>query len=165
MNNSNLSYEEIKMDLDYKIDNNRFNARVSSIIYNNDKTKILLFKMKDCDFYMLPGGRIEMNEDSLSAVKREISQELGFDLDFTLCSIQENFLKLKDTNIMQYCFCYKTIYDGKINDEKFICRDNNSQVFEWVNLNKLSNITIKPSSTCKLIQDDRNDIKHIIEFE
>lgn len=165
MNNSNLSHEKTKMNLDYKIDNNRFNARVSSIIYNKDKTKILLFKMKDRDFYMLPGGRIEMNEDSLSAVKREISEELGFDLEFTLCSIQENFLKLKNANIMQYCFCYKTIYDGKINDEKFVCKDNNNQVFEWVDLNKLSNIIIKPSSTCKLIQDDRNDIKHIIEFE
>lgn len=165
MNNSNLSHEKIKLNLDYKIDNNRFNARVSSIIYNKDKTKILLFKMKDRNFYMLPGGRIEMNEDSLSAIKREISEELDFDLEFTLCSIQENFLKLENTNIMQYCFCYKAIYDGKINNEKFVCKDNNSQVFEWVDLNKLSNIIIKPSSTYKLIQDDRNDIKHLIEFE
>lgn len=59
------------MNLDYEMDNNRFNARVSSIIYNKDKTKILLFKMKDRDFYMLSGGRIEMNEDSLSAVKEK----------------------------------------------------------------------------------------------
>lgn len=152
------------MNLDYKIDNNRFNARVSAIIYNKDKTKILLFKMRDRDFYMLPGGRIEMNEDSLSAIKREISEELDFDLKFTLCSIQENFLKLENTNIMQYCFCYKAIYDGKINDEKFVCKDNNSQIFEWIDLNDLSNIIIKPSSTSRLIKDDRNDIKHIIEF-
>ena len=152
------------MNLDYKIDNNRFNARVSAIIYNKNKTQILLFKMKDRYFYMLPGGRIEMNEDSLSAVKREISEELGCDLEFTLCSIQENFLKLENTNIMQYCFCYKAIYDGKINDEKFVCKDNNSQIFEWIDLNDLSNIIIKPSSTSRLIKDDRNDIKHIIEF-
>ena len=153
------------MNLDYKIDNNRFNARVSAIIYNKDKTQILLFKMKDRNFYMLPGGRIEVNEDSLSAVKREISEELGFDLECTLCSIQENVLKLENTNIMQYCFCYKAIYDGKINDEKFVCKDNNSQIFEWIDLNDLSNIIIKPSSTSRLIKDDRNDIKHIIEFE
>lgn len=153
------------MNLDYEIDNNRFNARVSSIIYNKDKTKILLFKMKDRDFYMLPGGRIEMNEDSLSAIKREILEELGFNLEFTFCSIQENFLKLKNTSIMQYCFCYKAIYADEINDEKFVCKDNNSQVFEWIDLSKLSKIIIKPTSTCKLAQDDRNDIKHLIEFE
>ncbi len=65
-----------KMNLDYKIDNNRFNARVSAIIYNKDKTQILLFKMRDRDFYMLPGGRIEMNEDSLSAVKEKSQKNL-----------------------------------------------------------------------------------------
>jgi len=97
--------------------------------------------------------------------KREILEELELNLEFKLCSIQENFLKLKNTNIMQYCFCYKTIYDGKINDEKFVCKDNNSQMFEWIELNKLSDITIKPSSTLKLIQNDDNDIKHVIEFE
>ena len=100
--------KEIQMDLDYTIDNNRFNARVSSIIYNKDKTKVLLFKIQDRDFYMLPGGRIEMNESSLDAIKREILEELELNLEFKLCSIQENFLKLKNTNIMQYCFCYKT---------------------------------------------------------
>lgn len=88
------------MNLDYEINNNRFNARVSAIIYNYDKTKILLFKMKDRDFYRLPGGRIELNEDSLSAIKREIIEELGFQLDFQLCAIQENFLKLSNKNIM-----------------------------------------------------------------
>ena len=130
MSNNDLSYEKNKMNLDYKLDNNRFNARVSVIIYNKDKTKILLFKMKDRNFYMLPGGRIKINEDSISAVKREILEELGFNLEFPLCSIQENFLKLENTSIMQYCFCYKAIYDGKINDEKFVCKDNNSQIFD-----------------------------------
>lgn len=126
---------------------------------------MLLFKIQDRDFYMLPGGRIEMNESSLDVIKREILEELELNLEFKFCSIQENFLKLKNTNIMQYCFCYKTIYDGKINDEKFVCKDNNSQMFEWIELNKLSDITIKPSSTLKLIQNDDNDIKHVIEFE
>lgn len=90
------------MNLDYTLDNNRFNARVSAIIYNEDKTKVLLFKMKDRNFFMLPGGRIEMNEISLDAIKREIFEELGLSLGFKFCSIQENFLSIKNTNIKQY---------------------------------------------------------------
>ena len=62
-------------------------------------------------------------------------------------------------------YCYKAIYDDETNDEKFVCKDNNSQVFEWIDLSELSKIIIKPNSTCKLAQDDRNDIKHLIEFE
>ncbi len=151
------------MNLDYEIINNRFNARVSSIIYNRDKTKILLFKMKDRNFYMLPGGRIELNEDSLTAIKREIMEELNFDLEFQLCAIQENFLKLLDKNIMQYCFCYKSIYNGDVTEGKFVCKDNDSQIFEWVDLKKLPNILIKPESTLGLALENTSSIKHIIE--
>ncbi len=47
------------MNLDFEIDNIRFNARVSAIIYSKDKTKVLLFKIIDRDYFMLPGGRIK----------------------------------------------------------------------------------------------------------
>lgn len=58
------------MNLDFEIDNIRFNARASAIIYNKDKTKVLLFKIVDRDYFMLPGGRIEIYEDSLNADKK-----------------------------------------------------------------------------------------------
>ena len=38
------------MDLDFSNKNNRFNARVAAIIYNNDKTKVLLFNIVYRDF-------------------------------------------------------------------------------------------------------------------
>ena len=90
------------MNLDFEIDNIRFNARVSAIIYNKDKTKVLLFKIVDRDYFMLPGGRIEIYEDSLNAIKREVKEETGFNLGFELCSIQENFLEKNNQKIMQY---------------------------------------------------------------
>ncbi len=153
------------MNLDYEVNNNRFNARVSAIIYNNDKTKILLFKMTDRDFYMLPGGRIELNEDSLTAIKREIVEELGFDLNFQFCSIQENFLVQGNKKIMQYCFCYKAIYDGDVAKEKFICKDNDGQIFEWVGLKNLSQLSIKLESTLNLAFENSSNVKHIIEIQ
>ena len=98
------------MDLKYRINNNSFHSRSSAIIYNKDKTKVLLFKVDDGrDFYLLPGGRIEFNEDSLSAIKREIKEEIGYDLEYKLCGIEENFLKRAEENIMQYQLCYKAI--------------------------------------------------------
>ena len=47
------------MNLDFEIDNIRFNARVSAIIYSKDKTKVLLFKIVDRDYFMILGGIIE----------------------------------------------------------------------------------------------------------
>ena len=152
------------MDLNFSNENNRFNARVAAIIYNKDKTKVLLFKVDDGrDFYMLPGGRIEFNEDSNQAIKREIKEELGWDLDYKLCSIQENFINVNGVNIMQYCFCYKAIYDGVITDKVFNCLDSDGQVFEWVNIDEIYDYKILPLSNKELIINQTINIKHIID--
>lgn len=87
------------MDIKYVNNDFQFIYRMSSIIYNNDKTKILLFYGDDRDFYMLPGGKVHELEDSLSAIRREIEEELGYNnLNFKLISISEEFAKAKEYN-------------------------------------------------------------------
>ena len=150
------------MNLDFEKDNYKFNARASAIILNTDKTKILLFKVEDGrDYYLLPGGRIEIFEDSKSAITREVKEELGYELDFDFCSIQENFAIRDNKRIMQYCFCYKAVYNGEIKENSFKCNDNEHQKFYWVNINELSKYKIYPESTYDLLSDDK--ITHYIE--
>ena len=152
------------MDLDFKLKDFSFNSRVSAIIYNNDKTKVLLFKVEDGrEYYLLPGGRININEDSKTAIKREIKEELDFDLDFELCSIQENFIKKDNNDIMQYCFCYKAIYNGNTDKETIKCLDSNGQIFEWVNIDELDYIKLLPMSCIDLIKTNDTLIKHVVE--
>ena len=68
------------MDIDFEKEGYRFLLRASAIIYNEDKTKVLIFRVIGKDYYLLPGGRIGALEDSLTAVKREIKEELGVDI-------------------------------------------------------------------------------------
>ena len=150
------------MDIDITKNNQRFNARASAIIYNKDKTKILLFKIKGRDFYMLPGGRINYFEDSLNAIRREIKEELGFNLNFKFCSIQEVFLRKDGKQIMQYCFCYKGIYEEDIKEEIINSLDDENQSFNWVDINKLNDYNIVPKSNLKLIDEN---IEHLIDKE
>lgn len=150
------------MNIDFEKNNYRFNARASAIILNEKKNKILLFKIEDGrDYFLLPGGRIELYEDSLTAIKREVKEELGYEIDFTLCSIQENFVIRKNVKIMQYSFCYKGVYKGIINTDRFVCKDNNNQYFYWVDIEKLNSYKIYPESTIKLIKSEK--LEHIIE--
>lgn len=150
------------MNLDFTEDNYRFNARASAIILNEKKDKILLFKVEDGrDYFLLPGGRIELYEDSLTAIKREVKEELGYNIDFTLCSIQENFVIKEKVKIMQYSFCYKGIYKGIINNDRFVCKDNNNQYFYWVDIEQLNSYKVYPESTIKLIKSEK--LEHIIE--
>lgn len=151
------------MNIDFTKDNYRFNARASAIIYNKDKTKVLLSKIEGNDYYLLPGGRIEMYEDSLSSIKREIQEELGFNLEYELCSINENFFERNNIKITQYEFCFKSIYDGTINDNRFVCKDNNNQFFYWIDIDKIDDYKILPNSAYKLIIDSQKTIKHMVE--
>lgn len=150
------------MNIDFEKNNYRFNARASAIILNEKKDKILLFKVEDGrGYFLLPGGRIELYEDSLTAIKREVMEELGYDIDFILCSIQENFVIKENVKIMQYSFCYKGIYKGSINTDRFVCKDNNNQYFYWVDIEQLNNYKVYPESTIKLIKSEK--LEHIIE--
>lgn len=150
------------MNIEFKKDNYRFNARASAIIFNKDKSKVLLFKVEDGrDYFLLPGGRIQFCEDSLTAIKREVMEELGYTIDFSFCSIQENFVEKDNKKITQYCFCYKGIYNDTIDSNKFICKDNANQYFFWIDIDKLANYKIYPESTYELIRSD--NLEHTIE--
>lgn len=111
---------------------------------------------------MLPGGRIEFFEDSKSTIKREIKEETGFDLKYELCSILENFVEEDNKKIMQYCFCYKSIYNEDIIKEEFVCKDNKNQIFYWININDLKNCKLLHNSMYELIKNSES-IRHITE--
>lgn len=155
-----------KEDLKFKTDNLDFHSRASVIIYNKDKSKVLLFKVEDGrDFYLLPGGKIHINEDSLSAIKREVKEELGYDLEFTFSSINENFLTKENTKIMQYEFLYKAIYHGPVEKETFNCLDRENQTFHWISINDIDKVKILPSNLKQVIKNyDYNQIHNILKI-
>ena len=84
------------MDIKYKNNKFQFIYRTSAIIYNSDKSKILLFYGDDRDYYMLPGGKVQELEQSENAIKREIKEELGYDnLEYNLIGVSEEILEDK----------------------------------------------------------------------
>ena len=56
--------------------NSELILRVSAIIYDKTKIKILLFHPIKRQVYMLPGGKVRQLEKTEDAIKREIFEEL-----------------------------------------------------------------------------------------
>lgn len=57
-----------------------FNAAVSSIIYNNDYSKILLIKQYGRDANILVAGYVNKGENLEETLHREIKEEVGLDV-------------------------------------------------------------------------------------
>lgn len=140
--------------ISYENNGNRFNFRVSGIIYNNDKTQILIHQIEGYDFWLLPGGRVELLENTKSAVVRELKEELGIYFKTQrLVSINENFFHLSNKKYHEIGFFY-TVNPVEKDYSKFetMCRQNNftgiegeKYIFKWVKLNDLRNIDFRPS--------------------
>ena len=150
-----------KKDLDFINEDFRFLVRVSAIITDYNCSKIILFKAYEEAPYLLPGGRVIEMEDSLTAIKREIKEELNIDGDYTLVAINENILKNKKIQNIDFVYHIKidNIYDVKAIEDK-------NQIFEVVDILNVRKYDIKPSSVIEIIKNLKKDNKkHFINKE
>ena len=65
---------------------------------------------------------------------------------------------------MQYNFCYKAIYNGKIDKVDFSCLDHKGQTFHWIDIDKLDKIKIFPTKTISYIKSNNLNIIHHIDW-
>lgn len=150
------------MNVDFKRDDFRFNARASAVIYNKDLSKVLLFIIEGKDFYMLPGGRIEELEESINTIKREIKEELGWDnIVFEFLALSEEFINDIGYNNHQLNIIYKGIYNEEIKETKFKGLEGDWLTFEWVDVKNIDTYKIFPNDIKNIIKKE-NASKHIV---
>lgn len=149
-----------------KDENSRFGARAVAIIYNEEKTKVLL-ENQDNGRYMFPGGRIDVHEDSNTAIIRELKEELNIKTTPRLKYIVEMFLASPKTKYHEIGLYYLlTIAESKI-PNNFHSLDGDG-MFEWISISKIKdyNILAKPIQekiANNLILDDK--LEHLIYRE
>lgn len=143
--------------------NFHFIYRVGALIFNSDKSKILLYYGNGADFYMLPGGKVKGLEKSKNAIEREIKEEIGYkDLEFSFTGISEEIIRSEEFNAHQLTLIYKSIYNEKITQKVFKGKDSDYNNFEWIDIQDLKTKKTHPSGILKLVEN--NDmITHIVE--
>jgi len=151
-------------DIKYKDGVFFFIYRVSALIFNKDKTKILLFFGNDMNYYMLPGGKVYQLEKSEDAIKREIKEELGFkNLKFDLIGISEEIVKDNENDIQQITLTYKSIYQDEVKKEQFKSVESDWINFKWIDIKDIDNYKIHPSNVKELIKNS-DSINHLVEI-
>ena len=157
------------MDITVNIGEYKLNIRAAAII--NHENKILVHRNINSDHYALIGGRVEIGENSITTVKREIKEELGKEVDITgYISTVENFFEMKGSKYHEIMFVYKAEFKNE-EDKKIINTLRNIEgkdylQYEWLDLNKIDECALKPFVIKEILKENKfpihkinNDIK------
>ncbi len=144
--------------------NIKFNYRVAAII--KDKDRLLFQKSTNNPYYSLIGGRVEFGEDSLTALVREIEEEIGVLLpkeEFKLVKVIENFFEyhLDHKRFHELLFVYEIEAPKElIEKDNYQCLDKEIATNIWLDKKDIPNVTIQPKEIIDTIND--STLKHLI---
>lgn len=152
------------MEIKYEVDGLKFNVRSSCIIKDKDHKQVLLSDMrgvKTHQAYILPGGRLDVLENSKEAVIREIQEELGVDINPVLVSVEEIIEKENNFHMIEF------IYTAEIDNFSLIkTLDDGWDKFKIVNIDEIDNYDIRPKTAKELIKlEKNNNISHNINYD
>lgn len=152
------------MDIKFEVEGYKFNVRSSCIIKDKEHNKVLLTNMRaitDHEAFILPGGRLELLENSDEAIKREIEEELNLKLDFKLISLEENIVKSNKFQMFEF------VYYAEIESFDDIKIPNDGwDKFKIIEIKDIDKIDIRPKTINKLIKcDEYSSMSHNINYD
>lgn len=157
------------MDCTFDTQNGRFNYRVGAIII--EKNRLLVVKNDVAPYYYSVGGRVKINEDSASAVLREVKEETGMDVEIDrLGFVCEKFFiekvsKVRFHEIGFYYFMKRKQEDkptGSNVDAGSFYEGNTKNQLVWLPLDTIKDAYIYPEFLKTERLGEHQGIKHII---
>ena len=157
------------MDITIDVEDYKLNVRAAGVIIHNNK--VLTHKNLNSDHYALIGGRVEIGENSVDTVKREIKEELGKDIEITgYISTIENFFEMKGSKYHEIMFVHKLEFmdeeDKKIENTLKNIEGKDYLQYEWLDLDKIEQYPLKPKTIKDILRENKfpmhkinNDLK------
>ena len=157
------------MDLKIKTDEEEFHGRTCGIIKQDDK--FLIMRVNQTSYFHIPGGHIEIGEDSEQAIIREIKEEIGCDIQETnLFAIQENFWKRNNKNChgIEFYYIIKPKNNLEMKDYQRIEIDKGEEKlldFKWCTQEELKEIDLRPVNIRDMLinGDYSKGLSHIVK--
>ena len=152
----------------YKEGKYRFIYRVAGLLIHNNKA--LLHRLESDNFWALPGGRVELMENSYDAVLREMKEETGEDAKLIrLLWIVENFFANTNLENHEICFYYLLSFSDTnplLQMTEFDGIENGiNLIFKWYDLDELQNTVLYPTFLKTKICNLLPEIEHIVHVD
>ncbi|MCH1624303.1 NUDIX hydrolase [Ferdinandcohnia quinoae] len=152
------------MDAVFKMENMIFNYRVVGVWIENGH--VLLHKQVKGEHWALPGGRVQVMEDSKTALKREIKEELGQSvIVHDLLWITENFFEYNHIPFHEIGLYYRISSEDNnpfYRNESFFGLEGDRLIYEWFPINELEKIGLYPEFLKTSMKDIPTSPKHLI---
>ena len=154
-------------DVSIMIGNHKFNFRVSTIFRKG--SKILLHHGLKSGHYTLPGGRVKEGETTEQALKREMKEEMGYDISIIRpVSFMENMFNLEDKDYHELLVTYQAKFGDEeaYKREKIVGIEEKEDLeFIWKDINELDKIVFKPEILIDVIKNSSSEFQHIINID
>ena len=152
-------------DLSMMVDENvKLNVRTTGVFLNDGK--VLVHKCCETGHYALPGGRVQAREDSITALKREVSEELDLEIEnISFIGAVENFFTVPEAKFHEYMWMIKGDFkDKSVYDKDVIIGHEQERelVFEWVDVDKLENLSFRPMEVIPYLKYIDGKVHHMI---
>ena len=145
-------------DISVMINNKKLNIRVGIIFRYEDK---VLVEVPKYNFYnsVVPGGRIKIGEYSIDAIKREIKEEMGFELlDSKLGFVKtlEEMFTFNNTDYHEIFFVYK--YNVDYDDYNLLLKikdnqDNANSYYKFITKEEFNEYNLLPLEIRDIINE------------
>lgn len=147
-----------------------FHFRVAGILIRNGK--ILIQRAIKDKAYSLPGGRVEIFEQTENTLLREWKEEMSADIRIErLLWIQEQFAKWEDGK-KHHCLCFYYLVSLKepsnipLEGNFYSEQDNDSEIeFSWVEIDKIKEMKFYPVFARTRLNNLPIHIERIVEYE
>ncbi len=127
------------------------NIRVRGILVENDKILLLRRVKNDIEYWVIPGGGVEKGETEIEALKREMKEETGFDVEVGEYSFENNH-----DGMTSRCYLIKS-WDGELclgGPEKMQMNGSNQYFLEWVKIEELDKINVFPKNLHEVLANN-----------
>ena len=146
------------MDLSLMIDEIKLNIRVGIIFKHNNSVLVELPRVEDGNS-VIPGGRVKIDELCFDAIKREIKEEMHFDLQDEKIVFRKNleyFFVFNNVKYHEFFFVYEYLMDDNDYQKLKLIKenmDNHASHYAFADFKDLRKVNLLPLEVIDIIKN------------
>lgn len=155
------------MMLSFDVGPVRFNVR-SAAVFEHDGWVLLCQSQAADRFWFLPGGRVELMESTPETLRREMSEELGTDVEVgPLQWLAEIFFHMEERQYHELGFYYRASFKDPTYLEKsrtwFGVVDGPYKInLRWFRVEELDQVDVRPPFVTEALRNSHAGVRHIV---